>query len=93
MGEYASVDAQIKALEVKKAQLRPFIIQQMIDEGMKKVDIGVGSFSLGVTKSYTYSEKVDEMADALKAQKALEESTGDAVCEESPRLTFTGVKL
>lgn len=91
--EYASVDAQIKALELRKEQLRPHIIQMMLDRGEDKVETGVGSFSLGVTKTWKYPESITEMADELKAAKAKAESTGEAECEERPRLTFTGVKL
>lgn len=91
--EYASVDAQIAALELKKEQLRPHILQAMIDQKMTKMETAVGTFSRGVRKVWTYTEKVKEMDQALKAQKALEESTGDAQLEEVDQLRFTKVKL
>lgn len=91
--EYASIDAQIKALESKKAQLRPHIIEMMIEKGEKKVETEVGSFSRSTTKTWTYPETITDLADKLKAAKAKAESTGEATYEEAPRLTFTPVKL
>lgn len=91
--EYAVLESQIKALELKKEQLRPHILQMMIDNGETKVETAVGSFSRGVRKVWTYTEKVEELNEALKARKALEESTGDAELEEVEQLRFTMAKL
>ncbi len=91
--EYAAVQAEIDALELKKSQLRPFIMQRMIDEGLEKVEFALGKFSVNPLKKWTYSEKVIEMTDELKAQKAKEESTGEATFEETPSLRYTAAKL
>lgn len=91
--EYASVDAQIKALELKKEQLRPHIIQMMIDDGIDKLETALGKFSITKLKKWVYSEAVNELADKLKAAKAREESTGDATFEETDSLRFTAAKL
>lgn len=91
--EYARLNAEISALEAKKEQLRPHIVNMMIERGEKKIETDLGNFSLGVTKTWTYPEAISEMADQLKAAKSKAESTGEATCEEKPRLTFTAVKL
>ena len=91
--EYASIDAQIKALEAKKDQLRPHIIEMMIEKGEKKIETEVGSFSMSSTKTWTYPEEVAILKDQAKAAEARAQSTGEATYEEKPRLTFTPVKL
>jgi len=98
--EYARLQAEIDALELKKSQLRPHIVDMMLAAGEEKVDIGVGSFSVFPKKKWTYpdtlkplEDAVEEAEDALKAARAKAESTGDATFEEVPQLRFTPVKL
>ncbi len=91
--EYAQVQAEIDALELKKSQLRPHIMQMMIDNGLEKMEFALGKFSVSPKKTWTYSEKVVEMTDELKSRKAKEESTGEATYEESPSLRFTAARL
>lgn len=91
--EYASLEAQIKALEAKKEQLRPLIIKGMIDQGLKKMETAVGKFSLGKRKVWTYPETVKELEEEFKSAKALAESTGEATYEEVEQLRFTQVIL
>lgn len=92
-GEYAEVDAQIKALELKKEQLRPFIVQKMIDDGIDKLETDVGKFSVNPLKKWTYPAEVIELGEEFKAAKAKAESTGEATYEETPSLRFTVAKL
>ena len=92
-GEYADIDAQIKALELKKEQLRPFIIEKMLDEGTQKVETEIGSFSVNQLKKWSYPESVVELGDEFKAAKAKAESTGEATFEATPSLRFTPAKL
>lgn len=92
-GEYAQIDAEIAALEAKKEQLRPHIIKMMMDQGLEKVDIGLGKFSVNPRKVWTYPEEVTAINDEFKAAKAKAESTGEATFEEVPQLRFTPVKL
>lgn len=91
--EYAQLEADISALELKKEQLRPHIIKMMLDQGVKKMDIGVGSFSVTPRKTWTYPEKVLEIGEKFKAAKAKAESTGEATFEETPSLRYTSAKL
>lgn len=91
--EYASLEAQISALESKKEQLRPHIIEMMMSSGEDKVDIGVGKFSVSPRKKWTYPASVIDMEEKYKAAKAKSESTGEATFEEIPQLRYTAAKL
>ncbi len=91
--EYASVQAEIDALELKKSQLRPFIMEKMISDGVDKIEFALGKFSVTPLKRWKYSDKVTEMTEELKARKAKEESTGEASYDETPSLRFTSNKL
>lgn len=91
--EYAKIRAEKEALELKEEQLKPFIIQMMIEEGEDKKDIGVGKFSVSQRKTWTYPEEVVELGETFKAAKAKAESTGDATFEETPSLRYTPTKL
>lgn len=92
-GEYAQLESEIAALELKKEQLRPHILKQMIEEGIEKTDIGIGKFSVSPRKVWTYPEAVLEVGEKFKAAKAKAESTGEATYEEVPQLRYTPTKL
>ncbi len=91
--EYAILDAQIKDLENKKDELRGLILRDMVDAGEEAIETAVGKFSVTRRKTWTYTEKVTELTDKLKATKAKEESTGDATYTEEESLRFTHIKL
>lgn len=91
--EYAQLEAEIKALEAKKEQLRPVILKSMMDQGLEKIETAVGKFSLGKRKVWSYPETVKDLEDEYKSAKALAESTGEATYEEVEQLRFTQVKL
>lgn len=91
--EYALLESQIAALEAKKDQLRPHILKQMVDQGLTKIEIAVGKFSVTKRKVWSYPAEVNSLNDEYKAAKALAESTGDATYEEVDQLRFTQVEL
>lgn len=102
--EYASLQAQIDALESKKSQLRPHIVEMMVAAGEDKVETPLGTFSVVQKKTWTYPDavaeteiaakaEIDRIQDVVKALKAKAESTGDATFEETPGLRFNPVKL
>lgn len=91
--QYAVLKAKIDELEVQKDGLIPQILQQMNEAHIEKVETGVGKFSITKLKKWSYSPKVEELADDLKTLKAREESTGEATYEEKDSLRFTGNKL
>jgi len=94
---YALLEAEIAAREAKKAQLKPFIIKRMIEDGMKSMDTSVGKFSVSKRKVWSYPEEVvlavKELDQEAKAIKAKAESTNQATYEEVPSLRFTQIKL
>lgn len=91
--EYAMLEAQIKALESKKEQLRPHIMKSMIEQGLEKIETAVGKFSISKRKVWSYPEKIKELEDEFKSAKALAESTGEATYEEVDQMRFTISKL
>jgi hypothetical protein len=91
--EYASLDAQIAGLEAKKDQLRPLILKQMVDNGQEKIETAVGKFSITRLKKWTYPERVLEIGEKFKEEKAKSESTGEATYIENESLRFTQIKL
>lgn len=91
--EYAVLESQIAALEAKKEQLRPHILQMMVEQELEKVETLVGKFSVSKRKVWTYPEAVVEVGEKFKAAKAKAESTGDATFEEVDQLRFTPAKL
>jgi len=91
--EYAVLDAQIKALSDQKDALRVDILNELIDQGVDKVDTQVGRFTISKLKSWTYPEKVLALSEKFKVEKAKAESTGDATYVENESLRFTPIKL
>lgn len=91
--EYAQLDADIAALEMKKEQLRPHIIKMMIEQGLEKIETALGKFTVGKRKIWSYPEHIVELSEQVKSEKAKAESTGEATYEEVDQLRFTAVKL
>jgi hypothetical protein len=91
--EYALIETKIKELTNQKDSLRVKILEDMVDKGEEKIETDVGSFTVTMLKTWTYTPKDKELEEAYKARKAKEESTGDASYVEKPSLRFTGIKL
>ena len=91
--EYGIIDAQIKALTAQKDEIKDKIVSELEESGQTNVDTSVGKFTLAKIKTWTYTEKVSALEEAFKAQKAKEQSTGDATFEEKSSLRFTQFKL
>jgi hypothetical protein len=91
--EYAILESQIAALELKKEQLRPFILERMTADGVEKLDTGMGKFSITKLKKWIYPEHVIELGEKFKEAKAKAESTQEATYTEQDSLRFTAVKL
>jgi len=91
--EYAVLESEIKALEVKKEQLRPLILKQMVESGSDKIETGLGSFSLSKLKKWVYPESVTAIGEEFKSAKAKAESTGEATYTETESLRFVSIKL
>ncbi len=91
--EYAILDAQIKHLENQKDNLRLTILKEMMEKGEESVDTAVGKFSVTKLKTWSYPERVLEINEKFKAEKAKAESTGEATYVEKESLRFTQIKL
>jgi len=91
--EYAVLDAQIKVLTNQKDELKVKILEDLIENDLKTVDTAVGKFTISNLKTWKYTGKVSELEESFKAQKAMEQSTGDATYEEKPSLKFTSIKF
>ncbi len=91
--QYAVIDAQIKALENQKEELRNDILNDMKEKGEEAVETGVGKFTVARRKTWVYPEKVTDLGDKFKAAKAKAESTGEATFTEEESLRFTQIKL
>lgn len=91
--EYALLDAQIKSLTEQKDKLKVEILEDLIANDAKNLDTPFGKFAISNLKTWTYTSKVSELEEEFKAQKAHEQSTGDATYEEKPSLRFVQIKL
>ena len=91
--EYALLESQIAALELKKEHLRPHLLQMMIEKSQKKIETAVGSFSVSMLKKWKYPAKVTELGEKFKEAQAKAQSTGEATFEEQPSLRFNAIKI
>lgn len=91
--DYALLDAQEKEIKAKKEAMRLEILKLMVENNLKAQEHSLGKFSVKKLKTWTYPERIVEMSEQLKAEKALAESTGEATYTESDSLAFTGIKL
>lgn len=91
--EYALLEAEIAERELKKEQLRPLILEQMIENDKKKIETAIGVFSVSKRKKWTYPKVVLDIGEEFKAAQAKAQSTGEATFEETQLLVFTKLKL
>lgn len=90
---YAVLTAQIKELTERKAALNEIIIKNLSEHEEESVETSVGKFTIAKLKTWSYSDKVAKLEEEYKAQKASEESTGEAIFVEKPSLRFSPIKL
>jgi len=88
--EYANLKSQIKVLENKIDELKPFIVELVLKMNPqdKTVETELGTFTMVPKRKYTYSVIVDQKESELKEAKKVEEATGIAKYEESEYLKF-----
>jgi hypothetical protein len=91
--KYASIKAQIKALQTQADIISGEILKDMREKGEKKVELPIGSFTITTRKSWTYPESVNKINEEYKAAKATAESTGTATYTEDESLRFVEIKL
>jgi hypothetical protein len=61
--------------------------------GKDKIKHAMGNFTITPYRTWKYPQEIISREDALKADKAKAQDTGEAVCEEKPSLRFTSIKL
>ncbi len=91
--KFGTIDAQIKVLTSEKDELKGKILEDLAKQELTNIDTAVGKFAVAQLKTWTYSPVVTQLEEDFKAQKATEQSTGDATFEEKPSLRFTQLKL
>lgn len=91
--QYAILDAEIKALESKKDELKSQIIKDLVNQGVEKIETTIGKFTVSKLKKWTYPQYVTEANEQYKALKAKAESTGEASYVEDESLRYTPIKL
>jgi len=91
--DYAVFDAQIKILTKKKDELKGKILWEMLEKKKRAIYAPTGTFTVSNLKTWKYTPKVAALEETFKAQKAIEQSTGDATFEEKPSLRYVTAKL
>lgn len=102
--EYALLESEIAEREEKKKQLKPHILNMLIDKKDGKQETSLGNFSIVRGKSWKYPEWVTELEkktkktiaslnDEIKSAKSKAESTKEATYEETPTFQFRETKL
>jgi hypothetical protein len=89
---YASLKAQIKALQAEVEELAPTLIDEMDSEAMDEAIIpNVGTFYFKERRIWTYPEELVAFETQLKADKKTAQQKGSATCDIMRDLTFRGV--
>lgn len=93
--QYALIKIEIAELEARAKELAPKIIEEI--KGNKALQLKyanpLGSFSVTPLKKWSYPAKTLALGEKFKAQKAKDESTGDATYTEELSLRFIPIKL
>ena len=82
LDRYIDIKAQISELEEELERLKPEILHALMDEPDELADYKGVNFSIQRRKSYSYSEKVQELEGILKEAKAHEREQGIAMIEK-----------
>lgn len=90
--EYAKLDAQIKALEAKKQEMRLSIVKGLEKQGIESEVTKFGTFTVAEKKTYTYSDKITALAEKVKLAKIREEDKGIATASIATYLVFNAPK-
>jgi len=75
--EYALSKLEEERIKAKIQELQPFVVQALMDEGLKKKEASFGTFTIKVTipKTYEYSDETKAIEEKAKfAQAELEDA-------------------
>lgn len=90
---YAQVKMQMDALSKEADELKGEITEEMVHQGVAKDETPYGTFSIQSRTTWTYSEKVQKMSDALKVEQINEQEKGIAKPKVSETLYYKASKL
>src|ERR1035437_8557939 len=90
---YAHLDAQIKALEEEKTQMRQTILNDLVSTKQEKVETSVGSFTVAKKIKWTYSDTLKQLEEKLKIKQLNEQTKGVAQAVESNYLLYHAPKI
>ena len=86
--QYAELKMQASAIEEKLSELKPLILQEMVESDVDKVPTTLGNFTIKKTKKWSYSGAVILLKEQLDEQKSIEEADGTATFTETQILEF-----
>jgi len=89
---YAELEEHKRAIDAEQKQIKDEALSFMKEAGAEKIESDFGSLKIVGRKSWTYSEKVGALEDAVKSQKKAEEEDGTATAEVKESLTFYPIK-
>ena len=92
MDRFFQLHQEIKRLEELKDKAQAHIVEAMKEDDVQTVQADYGTFSLGLRKTYEYSDKVKSAMEVVKEVKKREEEDGTAVAKETEYLAFREVK-
>jgi len=89
----AKLEAKKKGIEIEIELARHAVIQEMAKENVDTAKVNeVGTFTVTVSKKWTYSDEIKVAETNIKNLKKVEQETGIAKAEEIPSLRFTPKK-
>ena len=89
LSQYASLDAQFKELELKKAHLRGLILKDLMDNNLDKVQSeNLGTFTVCEKKIWQYTPAITTLEEKLKIARIKEQDRGTAKSITSEYLLF-----
>jgi len=89
----AKLEAKKKGIEIEIELARHAVIIEMQKENVDTAKVNeIGTFTITVSKKWTYSDEVKVAEGNIKNLKKVEQETGIAKAEETPSLRFTPKK-
>ena len=90
--QYAELKIQEKGIKEKIDSLRDSVIKEMADAGLDKQPTPLGTFTIQLSKKWTFSKIVKEAEDYTQDLKEGERANGTATYKEVPELKFFQLK-
>ena len=91
--QYAVLDAQIKALEEKKATMRSQILSGIVENGKESIETPFGKFSYIALSKWTYPQEILDLEEELKAKQAAILSAAASLLKPGGRLVYATCSL